>query len=170
MTQRTSFSGRSGSGDGSDLRRRATLDRKGSIMAIMHRSKIDTWLLVVLRSAIIVSLVAAVSVALVLPAPNAWAVALLVAVPGTLLPFWLLSSTYYRIETGRLFISCGPVRLWVQLADITAITPTNNPLSSPALSLDRLRIEYGRGKSVMVSPRDKEAFVQDLRAAGASAV
>ena len=30
------------------------------------------------------------------------------------------------------------------VAEITRITPTRNPLSSPALSLDRLRNEYGR--------------------------
>jgi len=139
-------------------------------MAIVHRSKIDTWILVVLAFAIITSLVAAVSVAFVLPPPSGWVVALLVAAPGALLPAWLLGSTYYRIDSGCLFVSCGPVRSTIKLFEITAITSTNNPLSSPALSLDRLRIDYGQGKSVMVSPRDKVTFVRDLRAAGACAV
>ncbi|MFQ5610075.1 MAG: PH domain-containing protein [Woeseiaceae bacterium] len=41
--------------------------------------------------------------------------------------------------------------------------PTRNPLSSPALSLDRLKITYGpKNRKVLVSPADKESFVQAL--------
>ena len=42
------------------------------------------------------------------------------------------------------------------------IRPTRNPLSSPALSLDRLRIDYGSGRSIMVSPEDKDKFIGDI--------
>ncbi|MFL9708888.1 PH domain-containing protein, partial [Aeromonas veronii] len=77
---------------------------------------------------------------------------------------------YYRLEGDTLFVSSGPIRLCVPLREIVNITPTNNPLSSPALSLDRLRIEYGRGKSVMISPRNKEEFVRNLEAARRSVV
>lgn len=57
------------------------------------------------------------------------------------------------------------IRKWqVPIAGITGITPTSNPLSSPALSLDRLRIDYGRGKSLMISPKNKEQFIRDLEA------
>jgi len=139
-------------------------------MAIVHRSKIDTWLLAVLVFTIAGSLAAAISVALEVAAPGGWLVALLAAIIGVLLPLWMLGSTYYRIESDYLLVSCGPMRSKIQLAEITGITATNSPLASPALSQNRLRIDYGRGESVMVSPRDKEAFVRDLRAAGASAV
>jgi hypothetical protein len=39
---------------------------------------------------------------------------------------------------------------------VRAIGPTRNALSSPALSLDRLRIEYSHSLAVMVSPDDEE--------------
>jgi hypothetical protein len=41
---------------------------------------------------------------------------------------------------------------------------TRNPPSSPALSLDRLRVQFGRGwgKAVMISPADRNGFLDDL--------
>jgi hypothetical protein len=61
-----------------------------------------------------------------------------------------------------LIVQSGPFKWKVPVAEITGITPTRNPLSSPALSLDRLRINYGDGNSLMVSPEDKEKFIADL--------
>lgn len=139
-------------------------------MATVFRSKIDTWLLVVLLLGALAALAGAVTVLVVAPPAFASLVAILLIVVGAGLPLWLLASTYYRIDGDALFISSGPVRVRVPLRDITSITPTNNPLSSPALSLDRLRIEYGRGKAVMVSPRDKQDFIRCLEAARGSAV
>ena len=59
----------------------------------------------------------------------------------------------------------------IPLDQIIEVYPTHNPLSSPALSLDRLRINYKRpsGKTwwVMISPKEKEQFLDDLaKAAG----
>jgi hypothetical protein len=62
----------------------------------------------------------------------------------------------------HLRIRCGPVDSRIALSAITGITATRNPASSPALSLDRLQIDYGQGQSVMISPRDKESFIRDL--------
>ena len=52
------------------------------------------------------------------------------------------------------------------MGGIREVRPTTNPLSAPALSLDRLRIDYeegGRVRSLLVSPKDKEGFLQELR-------
>src|SRR3546814_13731637 len=64
---------------------------------------------------------------------------------------------------GQLRVLSGPFKWSVPLAKITAITPTSSPLSSPALSLDRLRIDYGVGNSVMISPRNKEQSSEERR-------
>jgi len=91
-----------------------------------------------------------------------------VMVPVTLvlgagLPLWVLLGTRYELTPGRLRIRCGPFRWTTPLNEIRAVEPTRNPLSSPALSLvDRLRIDYGRGSSVMISPRDKARFLAEL--------
>jgi hypothetical protein len=43
------------------------------------------------------------------------------------------------------------------------VLATRSPLSSPALSLDRIRIDYGKGKSVMISPLNKADFLLELQ-------
>ncbi len=40
----------------------------------------------------------------------------------------------------------------------------NVVLCSPALSLDRLRIEYDRGRSLMISPLEQAKFLRDFSA------
>ena len=75
----------------------------------------------------------------------------------------IMRSTYYVIEGDTLLIRSGIVRWRVPIRSIRSITPTRSALSSPALSLDRLRIEYG-GKAVMVSPEEKQRFIEALRA------
>ena len=52
------------------------------------------------------------------------------------------------------------------VADIIDVTETRNPLSSPALSLDRLRIRYGADKHIMVSPDDKTGFLDAIAQGG----
>jgi hypothetical protein len=70
----------------------------------------------------------------------------------------------YGLTETHLIVRYGLVRQRVALADITAVAPTRSPLSSPALSLDRLRITYGTGvfKNVMISPADKKQFLVEL--------
>ena len=86
-----------------------------------------------------------------------------ILVPAAL-PLWLLRTTDYTLTDTHLRIRSGPFRWSVPLSDVRSVTATRNPLSSPALSLDRLRIEYGGTRAVMVSPDDKDGFVNELRA------
>lgn len=130
-------------------------------MAAVYKSKTDTWLVAVLMGAMVLSVF---SIYLVLASGHLvswWFIPFTCAV-GLGLPLWLLLSTHYTIELQHLLIQCGPLKWRIPLADINAITPTRNPLSSPALSLDRLRIDYGKGRSIMISPINKEQFLRDL--------
>lgn len=133
----------------------------------VHRSRRDGWLIGVLAGSAVASWVAAIAVVWA-GVPNAWMTAALVAGLGTLLPVWLLVSTRYTIDGDTLLVQCGGLRWRIPVAEITAVTPTTSALSSPALSLDRLRIDYGHGKSLMVSPQDKEAFLREIEMAGRS--
>ncbi len=81
----------------------------------------------------------------------------------------ILRSTYYLIDAGTLIIRSSIFSWRVPIADIRSITPTRSALSSPALSLDRLRIDYGR-KAIMVSPVDRHRFIESLRAINPSIV
>jgi hypothetical protein len=44
------------------------------------------------------------------------------------------------------------------------IVHLRDPGTGPALSLDRLRIEYGSGRALMISPAEKQRFLRDLAA------
>lgn len=138
-------------------------------MAAVYRSKIDLWIAVVLVLSIVVSIAGAGMALHTTPTAFAWLISLLIVVVGGALPVWIITTTYYQIDGRVLFISSGPVRLSVPIENIVSITPSSDLLSSPALSLDRLRIDYGLGKSVMISPRDKEGFIRTIEAIQSSA-
>jgi hypothetical protein len=78
-------------------------------------------------------------------------------------------NTNYEIGQTKLVIRSGGIRWNVPLDSIMEVFPTHNPLSSPACSLDRLRVNYhnarGRTRFVLISPREKEAFLRDLAGA-----
>ncbi|WP_406672523.1 PH domain-containing protein [Natronospira sp.] len=129
-------------------------------MKRVYRSKIDTWLLLVLLG--VMGVCAYSGVNMFLSGHEAWWSYLAVWGLGVLLPLWLLTGTYYVLSPERLIVRSGPVKWQVPVSEIRSIIPTRNPLSSPALSLDRLKINYGIGKYVMISPREREAFIQQL--------
>ncbi len=130
-------------------------------MARIYKTRIDTWLLVVLLAAMGLSLLAALEV-IVVADRSAWWIAPVAAVLGVGLPAWLLLDTKYRLDDKELRISSGPFRWRVLLSTIQSVEPSANPIASPALSLDRLRIDYGAGQTVYISPRDREAFISEL--------
>ena len=84
--------------------------------------------------------------------------------------FWVLYGTGYQVGERELVVRSGPFRWRIPVDAITSITPTTNPISSPACSLDRLRIAYrgARGEhALLVSPADRLGFLAALAARGA---
>src|SRR5262249_32253635 len=85
------------------------------------------------------------------------------------LALWSCYQIQYEITSTDLVTRCGPFRGTLPLHSLVEVFPTHNPLSAPAPSLDRLRINYRRknGKLwfTLLSPRDKEGFVRDLASA-----
>ena len=51
----------------------------------------------------------------------------------------------------------------IEIKSIRKIVETNNPLSSPAGSLDRLEIFYNKFDSVIISPVETEEFLSRLQ-------
>ncbi len=132
------------------------------------RSKIDSWLAIVFMASAAAALFAAYSTALRTTGLALIGPTVSVAI-GVGLPLWLLFSTTYSIGGGRLVVRSGPLSWNIPLSEITRIVPTRSPMSSPALSLDRLRIEYGSRKAVLVSPQDQAAFLQAINEAKSAA-
>lgn len=78
------------------------------------------------------------------------------------LPGWMFFSTYYLIDGSELTIRSGPFKWIVDISTIQSVTPTRSPLSSPALSLNRLEIKYASDRVVLVSPASPEKFIEAL--------
>lgn len=125
----------------------------------IHRSKRDAWLMAVLAVAGLYSLAVAAVVTFTGPGPGLAVLALLAAVYAFVA--WIFVKTFYIVTETDLLVRSGPFRWTIPLDDIQKVQPTRNPLSSPALSLDRLEILHSRG-SLMISPEDKRGFLEDL--------
>ena len=129
---------------------------------MVFRSKIDLWLLIVLIAAAVFPLTQAISALQhgISWIPHALILGLLA---GGLL--WLLRSTNYTVDQKTLVIQSGPFRWLIPKDEITRVVPSKSIISSPALSLDRLRIDYGGGRnSILVSPKDKTGFLKAVAA------
>jgi hypothetical protein len=75
---------------------------------------------------------------------------------------WVWFGTYYKIEGMTLIVRCGPFVKQFDINKIEQVRDTHNPLSAPALSIDRLELR-GQGVYILISPEDKSAFVKDLK-------
>ena len=77
----------------------------------------------------------------------------------------ILFSISYTISGSNLNVRCSIlINQDIDINKIEKITETNNLLSSPAASLDRLAITFNQTDCVMVSPKNKQAFIDDLLA------
>jgi len=80
----------------------------------------------------------------------------------TFLVYGLLSIRY-TIEEDQLTIKLGILSYQkINIHSIHKISETYNPLSSPAASIDRLEIMYNKFDAVLISPKDKKGFIENL--------
>lgn len=76
----------------------------------------------------------------------------------------VLTNIRYTINGTTLTVTCRPLyRTTIPIDSIISITATKNPLSAPAASLDRMEIRYNVNSSILISPKEKQAFLEHLR-------
>lgn len=124
----------------------------------VFESKRDRWLMLILWASVLIDLLTAIALLRMDLPLLARVVSVAVILVTALFILWILFGTRYVVDQGTLVIRCGPFRQRLRISGIESVEPTRSPLSSPALSLDRLRITYAGGKRVMVSPADQERF------------
>lgn len=76
---------------------------------------------------------------------------------------YVLTSFRYIIADGQLEIRGLFYKKRVDIAAIRSLRETRNPLSAPAASLDRLEIRYGKWDYVIISPKEKWKFMEQLK-------
>ena len=77
---------------------------------------------------------------------------------------YLFLSTYYTIENEILNVRSGfLINMKINVNSIYKIVKSNSIMSAPAASLDRLKITYQQNQIVVISPKNKQDFVNELK-------
>lgn len=116
----------------------------------VYKSKVDWWLIILIGGILCYPIVDGIM--------TQEYVLSLVFVGLSLLVFLMFRTVKYKIDGQYLSI-------WTTKIDIHTIRKiykTRNPLSSPALSLDRIAIVYNKYDEILISPKDKSAFIAEL--------
>ncbi len=120
-----------------------------------YKSKIDLWLIIILTlvfgGIVIFSII-----------KKDW-IGFIIAIIPTIFIWDMFKSTFYIITEEELIIRCGIFyKLVIKITDIRKISESNDLISSPALSIDRLEILYNRFDTILISPKKKYEFLQSI--------
>ena len=120
----------------------------------IYKSKIDWWFGLVLIYPIFLSVKSIIC--------GQWiGIAGLFFVIGLIL--LISKTTQYIINYNALIVkSFWIINCKIEISKITTIEKSKSIISSPALSLDRLRIRYNKYDEVLISPKERIEFIDDL--------
>ncbi len=77
---------------------------------------------------------------------------------------YLIFNTWYTIEQDVLHVRCGFLyRKDIPIKAIKSIATSSSILSSPATSFDRLEIAFNQFDSVLISPENRQDFIESLK-------
>jgi hypothetical protein len=116
----------------------------------IYKSKVDWWLIAVILIAFGYPIVDGIlSKEYILSA---------VFIVLLVLFYFLAKSIQYKIDGENLIIW----RTKIPIQSIHKVYRTRMPLSSPALSLDRIGIVYNKYDEIFISPKEREEFIKEL--------
>ena len=119
-------------------------------------SKIDIWLGVLIVAVAVMVLRVAY---LIFLQPYGVFEAAVLVILGAVLPIWILFSTNYDVIDENLWINSGPFKWKIPTSSISSIGFSRSWKPSPALSLDRVVLEYDGGRLILISPNEKMKFL-----------
>ena len=86
----------------------------------------------------------------------------IVGILNNALLLWLWFGTNYKIDDEDLIVRSGPFKSTIDIKSIKKLRATKTLLAGPALSIDRIEIQYKRYDSVIISPKEKNKFIESL--------
>ena len=119
------------------------------------KSKVDLWLAAVLWGSVAICFFPVFL-------EDGLIIGLVIGIPMAIFVLLLWINTKYSIRDEHIVIKGVLKDNLVPISSITSINSTRNPSSAPALSLDRLEINYGNFDFLLISPLEKERFVEEL--------
>lgn len=128
---------------------------------MFFRSTVDSWIYIFVISLPLIVIRAVAPALAKAEAPTVLYSTLAIALLA-LIPVWLLISTYYRVDSAIMRVQAGPFSWSIPLDQIRNITAERSLSAAPSLSINRLRIDYGQQRSILVSPKNRAAFIAAL--------
>lgn len=91
--------------------------------------------------------------------------ALVTLVPVVMLIVVLFASLRYIIDGNILYVRSIPFTRGTayDLTKLKSISPSRTLLSSPALSLRRIKLDFGVGMPLIISPAAQDLFIDEIR-------
>ena len=121
----------------------------------VYYSQIDVWLILLLIMMLL-------PMCLSLYMYKGWLPAV-VLVLCLLLPVDIFTGTRYEVDDKSIYIKSGHLFKWhYDIKNITEIAKTNSLESSPALSMNRIRLVMKDKKYIIISPRNQKDFITHL--------
>ncbi|MFP5438708.1 MAG: PH domain-containing protein [Bacteroidia bacterium] len=78
---------------------------------------------------------------------------------------FISACTLYTINDGELTVQAGSLyKRHIDIASIRRVNEVFNIINAPATSFRRLEIWYNNHSYILISPKDKELFVAQLKA------
>jgi membrane protein YdbS with pleckstrin-like domain len=124
-----------------------------------YPSRVDIWLVAVTIAPLVLLLgftIATYSQAPAAALVNLGVIGMLVLI-GALFAY----PCDYTLAESELVIRSGVIRQRIAYRDITGIEKSGSLWAGPALSLRRVKISYA-GRFQLISPREREEFIDDL--------
>ena len=129
----------------------------------VYRSKVDWWLGLLLGGTAVYMIYIVIMPLILEKEFKLWIVIIALTTLLIILPLFSIKYIFYSTH---LLISCGIYGKYrVEYKTIRHMKETKNPLSSAALSLDRLQIDYmenGYHQTILISPVHKKEFMKKL--------
>lgn len=121
-----------------------------------YKSKIDIGLILIVFCIIAIS-----TVPMFVP-EIAW-LGIIIDLTVILIFLNIIYGTAYIIEEDMLTIRYGIfINKTIDIHDIVEVNKTKDMESSPALSLDRIRLKLKNKETVMISPKDRDGFINKI--------
>ena len=125
------------------------------VLRMEFKSKVDLWLAAVLWGSVALCFFPVFL-------EDGLIIGLAIGSPMAIFIFLLWINTKYYIRDEHLVIKGVLKDTLIPIVSITSVNSTRNPSSAPALSMDRLEINYGNFNFVLISPLEKEHFMEEL--------
>lgn len=132
---------------------------------MVQKSKVDWWVFLLAWAGPVIPAVLGFYFWLIGNQPVPGQALLLVAFVTALIVLAFTTPMRYQIEDREIAVRFGLFRVRIRVDEVVEVVPSFSLLSSPAWSLDRVKIHFernGKLRTLLISPEDKHAFMEHL--------